>query len=380
MKLSIAVGIILTQSTFASEKEKFLLSSTDRNGGVLNRSAGLGTRSIGKKEVRFPGAPSFASRRLSRALEDSNLVECIPEEIAEARSADVGVLDECGQDKVCVENVESSLGGFCYMAYGIPSFCYQIYPDYAACDCSDFNVTTQTGSITCSHLNGTANMGSSYYGCYDVSAIHSSRYSFKDNMYISRGFCTELFVGDDATNSTKLCMTWGTVSGNPFSFNGSSCELQIDGQACASCTHTMDFSQWPQSSPKVLESKADCSNVVDGLMIDYVDYGHLPIIQACQIPIDGTYCSLCADNEYFDYSDYVTAIPLDGFGSDFTCQDLDWANRSNQLSSDKCVEATVLAQAACCKAKSAAPSTASLSLVSAAGIFLTGTSFMLAMH
>ena len=419
MKLSIAVGILSAQSTLASEKEKKILPSSDRqrfslqnaalpvsatasstnsrgdDRVLLNRS---GPRtSIDKKEDRFVGHTSSSSA--SRSL--SHMVECIPEAIAKARTtADVGVLEECSYDQPCVEDDQSSLGGYCYNyggVYGIAKACDPLSAGFdAACDCSDFDVPTKTGTISCPTLSDhTQNMGSSYYGCYGVRTIESIRTSLKDNKIISRGSCMELVVGDDVTNSTKLCMTLD-VDVNSFAYNGSfyngsSCELQIDGQACASCTYRVDF----RHSCEILESKADCSNVVDGLMIDnfgridgfmhdgFMHVGHnLPVIQACHKPINGTFCSLCADDddeeELFAYS--MIPISLDGFGSDFTCGGLYEANRANQLSSDKCVEATVLAKAACCKAKSAAPSTASLSLVSAAGVFLTGTSFMFAMN
>ena len=325
------------------------------------------------------------------------MVECIPEAIAKARTtADVGVLEECSYDQPCVEDVRSSLGGYCYDyggVYGIAKMCDPLSAGFdAACDCSDFDVPTKTGTISCPMLSDhTENMGSSYYGCYGVRTIESIRTSLKDNKFISRGRCMELVVGDDATNSTKLCMTMDVADVISFEYNGSfynssSCELQIDGQACASCTYRVDFRH---PSYEILESKADCSNVVDGLMIDnfrriddFMHVGHnLPVIQACHKPINGTFCSLCADDdddeELFAYYG-MTAISLDGFGSDFTCKGLYEANRANQLSSDKCVEATELARAACCKAKrstspfdSTAPSPNALSLVSAA-IWLTG--------
>ena len=296
MKLSIAVGILSAHSTLALEKEKkFLPSSYEKRFFLQNEQSATGSinfrgddrvvllnrpgprTSIGKKEDWLAGAgtSSFASRRFSRALEDSKMVECNPEAVAEARAAvDVGVL-ECDYDEICVENLESSMGGFCYETYGIAKSCDPLSADFdAACDCSDFDVPTKTGTISCPYPYPT-NMGSSAYGCYDVSAIQSIRTSLKDNIYISRGSCMEFIVGDDATNSTKLCTMLDMVNGNLFNFNGTSCELQINGQACASCTFTTDYSEWPVSS-EVLESKADCSNVVDGLYLDF-SFDLLPI-------------------------------------------------------------------------------------------------------
>ena len=417
MRLTIAVGILSAQSSIlpvASEKkirssddsrERFSLQnalsamgSTSFRGdgrGLLSRSGAGGIN----KENKTPLTRS-STRSSSRALEDGKIVECNPAAIAEARDAvaDVGILG-CGYDEVCVANVDSSMGGFCYETYGIAKVCDPLSNSYdPACDCSAFDVQTKTGTISCPYEN--INMGASFYGCYDISAHMSLTFTLEDNMYIARGFCTEfLVVGDDedATNTTKLCTTLGTVYGSPFSFNGSSCELQIDGQACTSCTFTQDFSEWPVTS-EILESKAYCSNVIDGLMIDDLeDFGNLPIIQACYKPINGTFCDFCADNTYIDFLD-TKEISLDGFGHDFTCGGLHEANNANQISSDKCPEATELAQAECCKTSrsetsepgtpapseptsapmSPAPSTA-LSLVTAC-ILLTSTSFMFGMN
>jgi hypothetical protein len=405
MRLTIAVGILSAQSSIlpvASEKkirssddssrERFSLQnalsaigSTSFRGdgrGLLNRSGAGGIH----KENKTPLTQS-STRSSSRALEDGKIVECNPAAIAEARNAvaDVGILG-CGYDEVCVANADSSMGGFCYETYGIAKVCDPLSNAFdPACDCSAFDVQTKTGTISCPYDN--KNMGASFYGCYDVSTQTSPTFTLKDNMYIARGFCTEfLVVGDeDATNTTQLCTTLDTVYGSPFNFNGSSCELQIDGQTCTSCTFTMDFSEWPVTS-EILENMADCSNVVDGLMIEVYDFANLPIIQACYKPINGTFCDFCADNTYIDSLD-KKEISLDGFGSDFTCGRLDGANNANQISSDKCPEATALAQAECCIARrsetsvpgSPAPSKTALSLVSA-GIFLTSTSFMLAMN
>ena len=347
---------------------------------------------IDKQKNKTPPLERSSPSRSSscRGLEeDAKSVECSPAEAiaAEARTAvaDVGILG-CGYDEVCVANIDSSLGGYCYETYGIAKVCDPLSNSFdPGCDCSAFDVQTNTGNISCPlPYEITSNtMGSLYYGCYDVSTQTSQTFTLEDNMYIARGFCTKfLVVGDDedATNATQLCTTLDTVYGSPFSFNGSSCELQIDGQTCTSCTFIQDFSEWPMTS-EVVESTSYCSNVINGLMIaDLEDFGNLPIIQACYKPINGAFCDLCADNTYIDFLD-TKEISLDGFGPDFTCGGLDEANNANQISSDKCPEATALAQAECCKAVpgNPAPSTTALSLVSA-GIVLTSTSFMLAMN
>ena len=413
MKLTTAAGILSAKnSILAVASEDKILSFDTRNRKRLslqNTLSAVGSTrfsvllnlsrdgGIDKEKNKTPplarSSPSRSSSR--RALEENaKRVECNPAEAiaVEARTAlaDVGILG-CGYDEVCVANVDSSLGGYCYETYGIAKVCDPLSNSFdPGCDCSAFDVQTNTGNISCPLPYEITNntMGSLYYGCYDVSTQTSQTFTLEDNMYIARGFCTKfLVVGDDedATNTTQLCTTVDTVYGSPFNFNGSSCELQIDGQTCTSCTFTMDFSEWPVTS-EILENMADCSNVVDGLMIEVYDFANLPIIQACYKPINGTFCDFCADNTYIDSLD-KKEISLDGFGSDFTCGRLDGANNANQISSDKCPEATALAQAECCIARrsetsvpgSPAPSTTAWSLVSAR-ILLTSTSFMLAMN
>ena len=364
------------------------------------------------------GLPSTArTTTATRRLEDR--VECrldnvIDEEVRTTTSrgwgaaADVGVLGGgCGYHEICAAHANSTMGGYCYRLYAIPKVCdpsfaleNSIYDD-TVCDCSEFDVASGTGFISC--LYETRPMGSSYYGCYDINAQLSFTIEAKDNRYVSRGACSEfVVVGDDTTNTTtKLCTTFDNVDGNPFRTSGSSCELQIDGQLCASCTYTVDVFQWPLPM-EILEATADCSNVVDGLTVDgFNEFVNLPIIQACYQPINGTFCdNMCVNDTYIYLAD-PTPISLEGFGSDFTCAGLDRANYANQLSAAKCPEATALAQAECCTSSiyitsptsdpSSAPganptaassaATAGRWLVSAGILFTTSaSSFMLAMN
>ena len=387
MKLSIAVGILSARSALYSAQAVIDSTSVSRGDGRRALLNLVGPTGFSKKQSSSltGSTPSATTRSSSRALEDFKGDECDFE-----ASADVGVL-VCASDEVCVANADSSMGGFCYETDGLFNACDPSSASFdAACDCSAFDLQTNTGTI--SYPAGNENMGAHYYGCYDIVADVSFMASFKDNMYIWHGGCTEFVVGGDATKSTKLCSKVYTVNGNPNRYDGTSCELQIDGQVCNSCTLTEEF----------LGSTADCSNVVDGLIVAIGDRRLLPIIEACYNPINGTRCNLCSNNTYMDYNQYdTTAISLAGFGSDFTCGGLRTANGYYQISSDKCPEAAALAQAECCASPSPAPSSeptsgpmspsgststpmspspaSALSLVSA-GIMLTGTSFMLVMN
>ena len=411
MKLSIAVGGILSaRSTLHSGAQAAIdptsVSRRDGHRALLNLLSAGTNKGFGSKKQpssrtgSTPSATSTGTRSSSsRVLEDERGAECD----YEASAADVGVL-VCGSDAICVENVDSSMGGFCYLAssFGIFNACDPSSVTFdAACDCSAFNVENKTGNISCPY--GNKNMGVYYYGCYDVIEHITLMASFQDNMYTSRGSCAEFVAGGDVTKSTKVCTTLDTANGNPIRFDGASCEVQIDGQVCTSCL----INPHPALN---LSSEADCSNVVEGLMIAVYYHSLLPIIQSCyDKPIDGgTFCSLCSDTSsaYIPLSG-TTAISLDGFGSNFTCELLSAANRAYQISSDKCPEASAVAQAECCPSysspapSSSEPTTAgpvssptppstsapmspaspasALSLVSA-GILLIGTSFMLAMN
>lgn len=405
MKLTLAVGILSAQSStlaVASEKKKFLHHSSNTGKPfslqnalgddrmLLNRP-GTGD-SIGKKERTAPlrstlsSTTSWISSRRALEEEDGKMVECTDPDGATAETraaADVGVLEECATGEICVANASSSLGGFCYAYDTIYSRVCDPTSSYfnSDCDCSAFDVQTKTGTFSC--LSHNMSMGYRFNGCSDVSAHTSLWNSLNDNMYTSRGMCTEFFVGEDAASNstTKLCTTFGIVDGSRNGLKDSSCELQIDGQVCASCTYTVDFSQGFTGSvtrSMVLESKADCSNVVDGLMIaDLWEIRDLPIIQNCY----KTFCDMCPQVKYINRTDTTAISVVDGFGPNLTCEGLFDASFEHQITVGKCPEATAVAQAECCM-NFRAPSSASASAFSfalAAGMLLTVTSVLFAM-
>ena len=239
----------------------------------------------------------WTGRRVTLEEEDKPRTECHPDTVNEDRAAaaadaDVGVLvggGGCGAEEICVSrpDLSSSLGGICWLPYGDGMVCDSSSPFYdPACDCSAFNVPTTTGFISCLLSNET--MGSSYYGCYHVREVTTRTKTFEDGIYRSGEFCTELVVGGDdipTAHSTKVCVA----------SNGSSCHVQMDGQACTACTYTLDLSII--TSPGGVNTMADCSNVVEGLvMTEFKNFATFPIIQACSKPVvnNGTVmCDLC---------------------------------------------------------------------------------------
>ena len=324
MKLSSAIGILTAHSALATlvsedtprssserqrpswQNEQSGIGSTGSrrdDGRVLLNRSGPET-SIDEKKTPLTGLPSatVSTRSSSRALdEDGKMVECNPEVTAETTStnADVGVLGSCNPPyEACKASAQSSLGGFCYEAFRIDLVCdpesYHYQEWYHHCDCSAFNVQTRTGSISCLE-------SSIYNGCNDDVSSRNSIATFvlDDNIYTSRAFCSEWGIGVNATTitaTTKSCVEWEDMTnGTPFSLNGSttSCEVQMDGQPCTSCTYTLafydDFAGWPWAMEIVDPFKADCSNVVEGLMIAPANVAYnrrlswtdFPINQAC---------------------------------------------------------------------------------------------------
>ena len=205
------------------------------------------------------------------------------------------------------------------------------------CDCSAFNIESQTGSIPCSKV--TECLGSTYYGCYGTCVTVTDTLSFENGESIATKKCYEFAGGDgNATTTAQSSLCISIPAGSD------TCDVQLDGQPCTSCTWSGGIDSF------------DCSNVVDGVKAETYNYSPwavLPIIQACyKPPVNAAwYCNLCGANSAIDSMSHTAAIFLDGFGDAFTCFDLQSASFNNQISSDKCTEAAAVAMAECCTYK-----------------------------
>jgi hypothetical protein len=106
--------------------------------------------------------------------------------------------------------------------------------------------------------------------------------------------------------------------------DGSSCAVELDGQACSSCIIKSGY-----------DFIFDCTNVADGFSLGSGDsFASLPVIQACYQPVNGQYCDLCSYGSSIRFEDY-TPISLSGFGDSFTCSGLSEAGMYNQISVEK---------------------------------------------
>ncbi len=268
--------------------------------------------------------------RIPRSQNNSSPIECDP------TVADIGILP-CGSDASCVKSNDAKMGGFCEtsmthrrtsMAYDGPSsLCegpsYQ--ETYFSCKCEDFDSTTKSGSITCTDKEEVC-FGSMYYGCYGTCATRSF---------------TQVIENDTSTSS-KSCINFSTPKAESFcrSYRNdrANCEVEFNGETCNSCSYegyNLNF---------------DCSNISGGPVLSgdgwYIT--SLPIIQECYKPVDGEYCNLCGYDMFIPHSKRDKVIPLSGFGDILTCYRLQEAQWSNQISTDKCTEASAVAQASCC--------------------------------
>ena len=270
--------------------------------------------------------------------------ECIPD--ADSADADVGALG-CGSGQICMASVDSRLGGLCMdttpltgrrMKTGTRMDVCDTPPSYFEyyhnCDCSSFDMATKTGSISCSH--GPLCLGPFYYGCYSTYLSTTQVYSYVNGESISLEECDELVANGDVASASSLCIHYSADDGT--------CETKLDGQTCTSCT-----TEFPGGF------SFDCSYVADGAKVERENrnarLANLPIIQACHEPVDGTNCNLCGLDYGIDIlsnTTYTTVISLDGFGDALTCLGLYQANYNNQISSDKCIEASAVAKAECC--------------------------------
>jgi hypothetical protein len=365
MKLAVAVGILTANSLPAVVSEATFKTSEKRRSsdgqqvwwtskkedllvalGSTKSNELLDLRPTG----RFMNVGASWKRSSSRRGSTIDLittdVECIPD--ADASEADVGALG-CGSGQICVSSVDSRLGGLCMdttpltgrrMKTGTrmdvcdtTSSYFEFYQD-DNCDCSSFDMTSKTGSISCSQ--GPYCLGTLYYGCYSTCLSITQVHSYVNGESISLEECDELVADGDVASASSLCTNYSADDGT--------CETKLDGQTCTSCT-----TEFPGGF------SFDCSNVADGVKVEreniYARFANLPIIQACHGPVDGTYCNLCGVDYGIDVlnnTTETTVISLDGFGDALTCLGLYQANFYNQITSDKCIEASAVAKAECC--------------------------------
>jgi hypothetical protein len=320
-------------------------SSTNADTGVLscgkgrfckpNKSSDLGGECADR--IRSDsGTTTGNGGALKKARQNNKgqagLVECDP------AAPDLGILS-CGPDESCVKNQDSNSGGFCVnpgrTARGLihltedvglcdpTSDDYGIYP----CDCSSFDNTAKTGTISCNVADNVC-FGDVFYGCYETCGAIQVTYDFEASSLSSLKYCYTFSTSD----TESICVTYGA--------GFATCETEYNGQSCTSC--------------EVLESDGfsfDCSNTGGPSASGGRPIISTGAIEACYEPVeDGEYCKLCGydSNGLVPYANNNLPVFLRGFG-DTTCYGLVVASRSNQISAEKCSEASAVARSSCCE-------------------------------
>ena len=222
----------------------------------------------------------------SRPKLEDLVVECNPDE-EDITEANVGVLG-CSPDQVCLASEEFPSGGFCYPSSSLmdtrslqyEGFNYDVcdptlpYFENYGCDCTDFDMTTKTGSIICDLP--TECLGSQFNGCADTCMDTISTISFVNGTSGDYEQCNEIISPPTAYTSAtsfSFCLQ--------LSADSSSCQMEVEGYVCTPCTYS------PELGVSVNCSNVDSGDAEPGGPIDGF-LASLPIIQACYLPGNST--------------------------------------------------------------------------------------------
>jgi hypothetical protein len=250
-------------------------------------------------------------------------------------AADIGILS-CGPGESCVKNQDSKSGGFCvnpdptarrlfHLTEDVglcdpTSYDYGVY----SCDCASFDNTTKTGTIACVTTADEC-FGSKFYGCYETCGTSSSTYDFESNSFTSVKYCYEF----STPTTESLCVT--------YSDGFATCATEYNGQSCISC--------------QILDSydvSFDCSNAGGPSSAGGKVLKASNSIGACYQPVpEAENCDVCGYSSYIPFANNDIPVFLQGFG-DTTCYGLTVASTYSQISTEKCPEASAVAQSSCC--------------------------------
>ena len=203
MKLSIAAGILSAHSALKVVSEAKLStwldserrpSSNGRRFGQdkISLVSAIGSTGLGQQEKKNSATLVLNLQNHAALWRSSHdkAVECTPED--SSIEANVGVLG-CAVDQICKASDHSGMGGFCHTAPLTSARSLQLETDvcdptstsanYKVCDCSNFDITTETGSVSCTYPLGC--LGTTFYGCYDVCPTLTISTSFENGEPIS---------------------------------------------------------------------------------------------------------------------------------------------------------------------------------------------------
>jgi hypothetical protein len=310
---------------------------------------------------------AFNPGRILKNQPDAGL-ECDPTETTPSLTAsssrndgaaDVGILT-CGVGQYCMESEESTLGGICVvnkqdsgkeamvrdlldeldntMLDGAELLCMGGEDggvlDDLSCDTCDVNTAEYTASIDCTVQEES---------CYSMGNLCNQN---------SIEFCTSQtidgIVSGEDDYSYKICYSFTKpedfiycVSYTSVPDGDLTCEMEIEGVTCNSCTLMFKEQKWCRHF--------DCSNTPLPVNSTICDYDVMEAFSAKylydQLPCpDG--CNLCGEDEYIMYKPSKKSLDVPGVGS-FNCLQAQLTAMTGDFTSEQCTALQMIAYKDC---------------------------------
>lgn len=321
MRFVIAAGILAHTLPAASEKENNALSLQAERREKIEALLMEDTQSrvqnddarTAKKLMVGPSFGVKAALREGLLRNKGELVECDPK----APDADVGILSAvCGEGEYCVERENSALGGVCvsvsvemdraledeyYTYFGwLCNDTIAEYYDLVGCDCEDFHLYNNTGTIQCMGNNGEEYCFDHIPGCNASCAeIDVAFEVFADNSYTSN-YCYNFVT----PYRQQVCF-----DNNESDLKKENCSsLSFNGDQCAGCYYnyyapyetevTVGNLTYNVTIPGEYCEVFDCTNTNGGHSGNTCSnpYSFAPILTACGDP-NITYMPTMAPSE-----------------------------------------------------------------------------------
>jgi hypothetical protein len=328
MRFAIAIGLLANTLPAASQSENVsvLLSRSERKERMqaLLQEPPSGRGALVKKLNRGKKSSLFGRQRVPAnqgilkniLASQEGTVECDPA----SSDADVGLLS-CGMGNYCMESQGSDLGGFCVespIAFDrelqanatngtsetsyepemvLGQLCNESSSDfvYYDCDCDEFDVENNTGTLSCDIYKNVC-----LDGCNDTCFNSSITYSTDGESYRYIA-CDDFFSPYD---EQRVCYYYTSAPG------ASNCAISLDEEFCTSCS-TSNIT----SSDDTECIAFDCENVGMGSNACAVNL-YPPIVNQCDGFVNYT-CNVCP------FSD-EPLFPDASLGN-YTCGELDFA-------------------------------------------------------
>jgi hypothetical protein len=342
MRFAIAIGLLANTLPAASQSESVnvLPARSERKERMqaLLQEPPSGRGALVKKLNRGKKSSLFGRQRVAAnqgilkniLASQEGTVECDPA----SSDADVGLLS-CGMGNYCMESQGSNLGGFCVESpmafdrdlqdgisenYTEPCLCVppaqycnesSPYFDYFECDCDEFDVENNTGTLTCKVYE---NYCFGKYGCNDTCGNANVTVSIDGESY-SYSTCYDFFTPYEQ----KFCYYYSSA------LDITECAISVDDELCTSC-----------STSSLIDpdcGEFDCENVGAGSSGNSCDYGfYPPIAYDCFVP-EGFVCALCGAGMDITIPDGVVNIPTQ---PDRTCAELEVAAAAGAITKPQC--------------------------------------------